>query len=241
MLLLIDAGNSRTKWGCYEQQWLCTGVCLNNDIGNLERDWSELPRPARVVGCNVGGATLAEQIGKAAARWRITPEWIRARRSECGVTNSYSKPETLGADRWAALVGARNLESGACLVVNAGTALTVDALAGDGTFLGGLIVPGFDLMQEALARSTAHLKVEGGRFAAFPRSTADAIASGAVQALCGAVERMRSEMTKASETDATVLLSGGRARLIETGLSFPARVIEHLVLAGLSRIALERE
>jgi type III pantothenate kinase len=239
MLLLIDAGNSRTKWGCYEGEWLRTGACENNDVAKLVRDWSELPRPTRAMGCNVGGATLARQIEKAAAHWRVALEWIRARERECGVTNGYLEPETLGADRWAALIGARSLQPGPCLVVNAGTALTVDALARDGTFLGGLIVPGFDLMQEALARSTAQLRVAPGTIVSFPRTTADAMTSGALQALCGAVERMRSEMAQANETEAAVLLSGGRAKLIMNGLAVPARVIEHLVLEGLVRIALD--
>ena len=79
----------------------------------------------------------------------------------------------------------------ACIVVNAGTAVTIDALDGDGVFRGGLILPGIDLMLRALADNTAALRTPPGAFANYPTTTADALFSGAVQAACGAIEQMR--------------------------------------------------
>jgi len=78
--------------------------------------------------------------------------------------------------------------------VNAGTAMTVDALSDTGEFLGGIIVPGHDLMQQALVANTAALKLGEGAFQDYPDNTADAIASGAMQALAGAVERMSASL-----------------------------------------------
>ena len=88
-----------------------------------------------------------------------------------GVRNGYARPAQLGADRWAALVGAWNQERRPCLVVNAGTALTIDVLLedperpGHGYFAGGCILPGFDLMRGALNRHTAQLPLAEGDFA----------------------------------------------------------------------------
>ena len=79
------------------------------------------------------------------------PYWVVARSEQCGVRSSYADPARLGADRWAALIGARHLYQGACVVVNAGTTMTVDALSSESIFLGGCIVPGFELMRRALA------------------------------------------------------------------------------------------
>ena len=113
----------------------------------------------------------------------------------------YAKEETTVftniANARSALIGARRLSSDACVVVNAGTAMTVDALTAKGEFIGGIIVPGFDLMHEALAANTARLSSQRGDFSAFPRNTRDAITSGAIQASCGAVERMRGAMLAA--------------------------------------------
>ena len=86
---------------------------------------------------------------------------------QCGVRSSYAEPAQLGADRWAALIGARRRYAGPCAVVNAGTTMTVDALSAEGIFLGGFIVPGLELMREALARNTAQLKAQDGRFSFF--------------------------------------------------------------------------
>ena len=68
--------------------------------------------------------------------------------------------------------------------------MTIDALTADGEFLGGLILPGPELMAEALATGTAGLPRQPGQFEVFPTSTANAIFSGALQAVCGAIERI---------------------------------------------------
>ena len=107
------------------------------------------------------------------------------------VRNSYEQAGQLGADRWAALIGARALHRGpVVVVVMAGTATTVDLLDETGVFLGGLIFPGFDLMRGSLARNTAQLPYADGSYTAQPRRTADAIFSGCLHAQAGAVERL---------------------------------------------------
>jgi type III pantothenate kinase len=154
------------------------------------------------------------------------------------VRNGYLQPTQLGSDRWAALVAARHLTGGAALAVNAGTAVTIDALTQEGKFLGGLIVPGLDLMAAALARGTAELPLAAGVIAQFPGTTADAIASGAMQSVCGAIERMERAMAERG-LEPQILLSGGGARIIRSHLGRPARLVPNLVLEGLRVIAAE--
>ena len=80
------------------------------------------------------------------------------------------------------------------VVVNAGTAVTIDALDADGRFRGGVILPGLRLMLRALADNTSALKSAPGTYQDFPTNTADALYSGAVQAICGAIELARARM-----------------------------------------------
>ena len=141
---------------------------------------------------------------------------------------------------WAALIGAWHLCGGPSVVVNAGTTMTADALSGDGVFLGGVIVAGVDLMRDALVRSTAGLGPEEGSYTYFPVTTADAIMSGAVNALAGAVERMQRFMREAGEAAPRVVLSGGAAPVVERALNGAVEVVDNLVLEGLIRIALDR-
>ncbi|MDP1674349.1 MAG: type III pantothenate kinase, partial [Burkholderiales bacterium] len=144
---------------------------------------------------------------------------------------------SLGPDRWAALVGAWQLTGAACVVVNAGTTMTVDALGGDGVFLGGCILPGARLMRESLARDTARLAQRDGAFSYFPDNTGDAIFSGAVNALAGAVERVAKYLGEINGSPPPVLLSGGDAPLVEKRLNAQVTVVDNLVLEGLARIA----
>lgn len=210
------------------------------DLGLLEREWAPLPAVDAIVVANVAGETVRAGLQKLFARWKADPHWVAATGAQCGVVSRYDDPSQLGADRWAALIGARQLVSGSCLVINAGTAMTVDALNAQGEFLGGIIVPGFDLMHEVLASNTAGLSSERGSFASFPRSTRDAITSGAVQALCGAVERVRAAMVMDGHGEPALLIGGGTGDVVAQRLGRPVRIAERLVLEGLVRIAQER-
>lgn len=238
MILAVDAGNSRVKWALHDgrafakEDWVALA-----EVRELRGEWARLPQPSRIVVANVAGDGLRDGLGELFAMWHAEVIWVAGRRSQCGVTSRYEDPAQLGPDRWAALIGARHLEKSACLVVNSGTAMTVDALSASGEFLGGLIVPGFDLMHQSLARSTALLSAERGRYAAFPRNSADAITSGAIHALCGAVDRMKNEMAAAGHGEPAVLIGGGAGGVLAEHLRMRARYVERLVLEGLVRIA----
>jgi type III pantothenate kinase len=187
----------------------------------------------RVVGTNVAGGNVQAKIQEALG---IEPRWVSASREQCGVRSSYANPAQLGADRWAALIGARQLVAGACVIANAGTTMTVDALSADSIFLGGFIVAGYELMRETLARNTAQLKIQDGSFAFFPDNTGDAIASGAINALAGAIERMVSYVRTTGEDEPAVLVSGGGGPRLLPYLGGDVRLAENLVLEGLARI-----
>jgi type III pantothenate kinase len=243
-VLVIDVGNSRMKWGLHGPRgWAAFGVTTNSEIGTLAlRDWHSLPRPLRAVGVNVAGEAARVRVEGQLTRWRLVPEWLAASESACGVVNRYARPSQLGADRWASLIAARRRAladehfAPACVVVNAGTAVTIDALDVDGVFRGGLILPGMRIMLQALATNTAALKSEPGMFRAFPDNTADALYSGAMQAICGAIEQMRRQI----DTDAAkvrVYLAGGAAPEILPHLNPPVEVAEYLVLEGVLALA----
>ncbi|MEN3351885.1 MAG: type pantothenate kinase [Betaproteobacteria bacterium] len=234
-LLAIDAGNSRIKWGLYEAGgWIARGVVATAEAHRLRAAFSQLVSPGRVIAANVAGVLTADRIAECVSRFGVGVQWVESREEQCGVRNSYGEPARLGPDRWAALIGARHLHAGACVVVNAGTTMTVDALNSEGIFVGGVIVPGFMLMRNALASNTALLKLHDGHFSFFPDNTADAMCSGALNALAGAVDRMLRYLNETGE-EAMVLLSGGDAALLEPMLSTP-RLVDNLVLEGLLRI-----
>ncbi len=234
-LLCLDAGNTRVKWGVrQDRRWRAQGTCAHGDIGSLA---AGLPlRPKRVLACNVAGRTVGARICALARSLGAPLERFASTAAQCGVTNGYDDPRQLGADRWAALIGARGLHEGPALVVMVGTATTADMLAADGRFCGGLILPGLDLMRIALARHTAGLPEARGGYCEAPTNTDDAIVSGALHATLGAIERMARRLAGANFC---VILSGGGADMLAPHLELPVRRVDNLVLEGLARAASE--
>jgi type III pantothenate kinase len=239
MLLCLDCGNTRLKWGMIDDaspghHWLAQGAMPLAEISRLPHAIAALPHPRQMIACNVASNEAHTALEKNAKIIGAPLFWSESRAAQCGVTNGYEQPAQLGADRWAALIGARQMHSGPGLVVNCGTATTVDMIDANGIFRGGIILPGVDLMRASLAQRTARLPLADGEFRALPRNTRDAIDSGCRLATAGAIERMFALIGQ--EPDAVCLLSGGAAGSVATLLDIPLRRIDNLVLEGLARI-----
>lgn len=239
MLLCIDCGNTRIKWGLHDGNgWRKHAALPLAELDRLALEFSGLPSPSGVIACSVAGEQARGLVEKAVDALGLPLTWVVSQPVQCGVTNAYANPAQLGADRWAALIGARHIFQGDCLVVNAGTATTVDVLDRTGIFQGGLILPGIDLMRTSLASNTAQLPLADGEYRLLPRNTADAIASGALKATAGAIARMYAPTAASGE--AICLVTGGAAAALLPVLEVPWRAVDHLVLEGLVRIARER-
>jgi type III pantothenate kinase len=236
-MLLFDAGNSRVKWARVERgEWLMRGAADIGEWDALRRALASVSAPHRIIASNVAGDAVAGQLRALCAAWPAPVEFIGARAQQCGVQNGYEHPAQLGSDRWAALVAAWHHERCACLVVNCGTATTVDALSADGEFIGGLILPGLDMMRQSLAAGAAQLRESSGAWRKFPRNSADAVVSGAIQATVGAIRR---QFELLDEPGARCLLSGGAADEIWPHLGLPFMGVNNLVLQGLQLIGQE--
>lgn len=239
-ILAVDAGNTRIKWGLHDLAvWRARGVTPTTDAQHLGLQWKAAPKGTKVIVSNVAGPEVAAHLERAAAELGLACTVIKSLPSQLGVQNGYEQPGQLGTDRWAALVAAHRSMPGHKLVVNVGTALTIDALRADGRFLGGLIVPGPSLMRRSLDKGTAGLRLTEGVFRPFPGSTPNAITTGAIQACVGAVERIRADMEAHGAPPLGLLLSGGAAMEIAGYLPMPATFNENLVLDGLVAIARE--
>lgn len=242
--LVVDVGNSRMKWALMGPHGgVAQGIVPNAEIGSLAvRDWQNLPRPARALGVNVAGEAARVRVEGQLTRWRLPMEWLVAGDKACGVINRYTPPAQLGADRWAAMVAAhlRAKASDAVtqpiVVVNAGTVVTIDSLDADGTFRGGLILPNLRLMLRALAENTAAYKVPAGRFVDFPTNTADALYSGALHAVCGAIELARARLST-QRIPVRCYIAGGAAPEIGPLLAAPVELVDNLVVEGMLAIA----
>lgn len=239
MILAIDAGNTRIKWGLHEGGvWQALGAIATADSAGLREALGTALPAEKAIASNVAGAEVRANIAAACQRGGTPIVFIESPREQLGVENGYRDPAQLGTDRWAAMVAAHRAGApGHKLVVNAGTALTIDALTAEGRFLGGLIVPGPALMRRSLDRGTAGLRLTEGTLREFPESTPDAITSGAIQAAAGAVERLAALMAARGCPPSRIILSGGAADEIAGSLPITTTLHENLVLDGLLLIA----
>lgn len=256
-MLLVDAGNTFIKWALTHEgqpfspefiNWKESGAVRHHELSSLKNTWQDLHRKSpfeRVIISNVAGQNLGNALFDYLNTLEPRPQkidWFYSAPSLAGVQNTYLDYRKLGSDRFASMVGAQALRPGqALIVVTAGTATTIDALSPDGTFTGGMILPGLKLMAESLAQNTAQLPEvaqNNSRISYFANETGNAILSGCINAQAGAIERAVTNHGKRFD-NVECLLSGGAARYIAPHLSIPYRIIDNLVLIGLHRSSIQ--
>lgn len=236
-VLLIDAGNTRIKWALWDGRALSSIASRKrDDLSGLSQEISGLAF-TRALGCNVAGAKVASALEEALQTSGVALEWSAPQRDCLGVHTRYQNLAQLGPDRWLSVIAAAQKALGNVLVVNAGTALTVDCLTKEGDYLGGTISPGFRLMRESLSQNTARLGLPEGAYTSFPQSTPEAIYSGVLNALVGAIERQAAHLQERTQSIDACLLSGGDAMLLAPFLRMPTLQVENLVLAGLAALS----
>jgi type III pantothenate kinase len=240
MRLVLDAGNSRVKWGVHDGlRWCADGALPHADINGLNALLTGFAPIRYAVISNVAGDAVQSALETALGRVGIPFHFIKSAARACGVQNGYDDPTQLGSDRWAALVAAWGRQQAPCIVVNAGTALTVDALAANGDFLGGLILPGLAMMKAALLGNTAGISTAFGVLQEFPANTGDAVHSGALRAMAGAVSHLRSALAAREGMPTPVIVAGGDAAELAAALPVACDIVDNLVLEGLLLIAKE--
>lgn len=253
MILLLDVGNTRLKWAWLEDGRAGPARAVQHHgaatawQAELE-GWqaaleAEGRSPERILASNVAGGPFARTLGGwSKARFGFWPEFAAVTASAHGVTIAYATPSALGADRWLGLVAARDAGEGPACIVNAGTAVTIDALDAGGRQLGGFILPGLKLMEDALYSRTQNVAPAAaaeppaarGFFAV---NTAGAVQLGPLLAVAALADRTVTELMRAGEAEPRLLLTGGDAERVQPHLLRPASHVPDLVIAGLAVLA----
>ncbi|MFA5633354.1 MAG: type III pantothenate kinase [Porticoccaceae bacterium] len=235
MILDIDIGNTRVKWRLSSERGevVATGAVVHNrDLIGVDL-LSELPRVSRVRIVSVVEPVRVQLSEQCKRQWGITPEIARVVDGCGGVRCGYENPERLGVDRWLGTVAAWDRHRDACLVVSAGSALTMDVVDSVGVHKGGYILPGLRMMADALGSKTWGINVDVPVAPTLlpGKTTSEAVMHGCLVALVGAVERVA-----ASGRTGKLFVTGGDAALVQQSLSIHSdvEVVPGLVLDGLS-------
>jgi type III pantothenate kinase len=237
--LLLDAGNTRLKWAVLEAGlWRQQGRADYADLSALNQ---VMQQGANCYIASVAAEQQENQLSALLETFAIKPKWLLTQAQFLDVRNTYANTSQLGVDRWMGLIAARQRTRSATLVVSVGTAMTVDALSASGVFLGGVIVPGRAMMKQALRQGTARVAEGDGIWQAFPRNTADAVESGILAALCGAIELQYTRLAETAGVAPHCFLTGGDAEKLMPHLSMAVEHVPALVLEGIDRVAKEDE
>ena len=246
-VLLLDVGNSRLKWGVLDDGDIRrTGHISQERIREqgLSVLTSKLPRRVDAVrASNVAGTSFATRLsGVIGMHCNADVHFARSEKRGWGVSNSYRQPRRLGVDRWVAMIGAWAEVESACLIVDAGTALTLDAVDDAGVHLGGQIIPGVETMLNSLSLATSDIplvktssKQVAGDIRMFGKNTAAAVREGAQNAVAGAIERSI-RVLRSNGYDPTIILTGGGAARILGALEEAPLHRPNLVLHGLAHM-----
>jgi type III pantothenate kinase len=243
MRILVDIGNSRCKSAIEDMDGLHPLETFAWKDEFLHEVLDELwlkplgnRRPTSVNVSNVAGDRLLPNMSAwCCTRLDMKPITITSRAQFLGLTNGYKEPETLGVDRWAAIIGARSEHTGALCVIDSGTATTVDLVDASGQHLGGAISPGIYTMRRSLGKYTSALFAADGDISPFSDNTAGGIAGGTGYASVGAIDRLVHEATE-RVSSLTTIVTGGESAILESLMITKVIRDPLLVLKGVSVI-----
>jgi type III pantothenate kinase len=258
-LVAVDIGNARIKLGLF------AGECaagIPEPVRTLPLP-DDAPEPEQISRwlADEGGQPLAwwiASVSRPATTWLI--DWLGAHRRRDRITLLASgdlplvvrleRPDMVGIDRLVDAVAANRLRQSdrAALIVDVGTAITVDLLSADGAFCGGAILPGIQMSARALHEFTDLLPlVDAAELTEPPpalgAATVPAMESGLFWGAVGAIRQLIDELPKAAPGGraggAQVFLTGGAAESVAALLGREARYVPNLTLAGIALTAWE--
>lgn len=250
--LLVDAGNSRLKWGIAQgNEIIEPGAVVWEKPGLaqlLTANWQSFAvsehLPTRIVLANVAG----EDVTHAVEQWvaeqqaihgiKLPLDCVKPQARAYGVESSYAEPEKLGVDRWLGLVAAHHFVHGAACVIDCGTALTVDVISAQGVHQGGIIVPGMKLMKHSLVENTDAIQHGQSQPAGLlGNDTQSALQGGALAASSGAILQVMQDASRQLGEPLSAIITGGDAPQLLSVLGEGYRHEPHWVLKGLAVIA----
>lgn len=247
-MFLLDVGNTGLKWAYLRRDKLTKEGRLDyvsqSLADSLDVHWKNLPKPRRAVICNVGSAETAGIVRDwMKQHWRVNAQFIQPVAEACGVRNAYFEPQRLGSDRWAALVAVRRKFRKSAIVVDCGTAITIDAMDRDGKHLGGLILPGMAMMRDSLISGTEGIVLKANQPEAvslLARDTEGAVAGGVLYTAVAVIDRVLADVTAAIGSEMAYVITGGDAQVLLPLLMHSFNYEPDLVLQGVAQIASAR-
>lgn len=244
--LLIDMGNTAVKWKLSGEPASVMKRAIypqNLDETFFLALWQGLEISEVIVSCVASDDDwqACEQALK--KLWHIPVKRISTQKQASGIHIAYDNPAALGVDRFCAMIAAFKQVEKAVMVVDCGSAITIDIIQATGRHDGGYILPGIQAMKKSLRQETAARDIEmtGSRISLLPGSSTRAcVEAGIYHAAVSLIEAVYREQVKL-HGQLQCIMTGGDAEPVQELLNFEARLVVDLVLGGLEILADEKE
>ena len=217
MFLLIDIGNTKTKWMLRDDKSIYKqDIFFTEDIDQDHFEFDE--KIKKILISNVAGFEKEAILKIKLKKFSCPIEFIKPDKTYKNFSNNYENATKLGTDRWLSALSVSHDIKKAAVVASVGTAVTIDYVSYDHknnqhTFEGGVILPGLHLTKNTLSNDTADLKNGEGVFQMLPINTANAIESGFILSVLGNIKSFF-EIASNQSKDVVIILSGGDAEII---------------------------
>ncbi len=247
MDLLVDIGNTRIKWAVLSHDALLevhAKAHSQHDVLGICKTLFKQPDIEQIVLVHVLGAKFDHSIRNLADKFQLDLLIVHSQLNFYGIKTNYLEPHKLGTDRFVAMLAAHRLfQQHDCLVIDCGTAVTIDAITSSGEHQGGVIFLGLQLCEDSLIAKTNNLKNLQYQLASvqtnlFATSTAQGVKTGCYYSLAATIDRICQEMEDQmlSLSPIKKILCGGDAECLYPWLRGNYELNEHLVLEGLKFI-----
>jgi type III pantothenate kinase len=244
-MILLDCGNSSIKAQCWKQGRIQASFACSYQSNWLHRlqHWLQLQSATQCYFASVLNSQRQAELDQCLAQEFANPITRFVSEAETlGVKNGYHQPARLGADRWMVLLAAAEITTGGALIIDAGSAMTIDLLRADGRHLGGAILPGINTSPEQFKRIFSHIDFDHPAIAetAVPGcSTEAAIQLDYRQHSIDLMPKLVNRWTQLLDDNASILLTGGDASQVQRGLDRASRIVPDLVFLGMRRLIAE--
>lgn len=245
--LILDVGNSRIKVAVIDGEYQYLGAISFEDFlspVSLNAFIDSLVPESIYISC-VASLMMLEKIkSMLQTSYKLFPVILTSQQACCGLTSGYEDPHQLGVDRWMALQGANSLYRQPCIVIDAGTAMTIDALV-EGQHLGGFIVPGLSSLRKSLEIDTANIvsveniprdETQIKESALLANNTRSAILGGTLYMTASFINSIVFDLNQQVGTKFKILLTGGNASKLVSLIDGPTEFIPDLVLLGMKEM-----
>ena len=241
-MILIDCGNSTLKAQCYGDGNL-SATFLTNYRYEWDQRLSQWLARLPATSCtfaSVLDSTRQQSLDNCLAKcFGSSVTRLLSQAQSLGVTNGYAQPAQLGVDRWLALIAAARIGSGDCIIIDAGSAITLDLLRSDGTHLGGAILPGVNTTLDDFKRIFRHIDFTDSAISQNQHpgcSTEAAIQIDYGLNSIAALPALVNRWSGLFEAEPEIILAGGDAVKIHKAIERPGRIVPDLVFQGMKLI-----